>query len=138
MPGPPPEQIDEATRVLAEGERPGGNTAGQFAGLLVVAGHGQCGARIAQGEAPARGWLAAKVLQVAKTGEGAVAPNNAGRSKHHDGVADLLPPQPDQGIDVFRENAHRPGGDALHEESIAVGGLLRLLVTASHESSLHR
>ena len=54
---------------------------------------------------------------------GAVARADAGRAKHHDGVADLFAPQPHQGIDVFGENAHRPRGHALHEESVAIGGL---------------
>src|ERR1700675_2493873 len=68
-------------------------------------------------------------------GQAPVAPDNPRRSKHHDGVADLFAPQSNKRVQIFGKDAHRPRGDAFHEESIAIGGLLRRLITTSHESS---
>ena len=82
-----------------------------------------------------RSWLSAKVLQVAKkTGQRAVTGNNVGRSKHHDGVADLLVLQlNEEGLMVFREECDACTW-SFHEHC---SGLLRCLLTMSHQPS-HR
>src|SRR6202030_2587879 len=75
---------DKAPGMLTESQRPSGDAAGKFPRLFVIARHSHGRASIAQGDAPAGSYFPRKGLQALQVGLGAVAPDNARRSKYDD------------------------------------------------------
>ena len=115
---------DEALGTGAEGHGPFGDAAREFARFFVVARHLDDRAGRADFHPPL-GRLSSpgSLLHLLELGHRLAARLDARRAEHHDRVSHIGPPEPDQRIEIFGQDAQRTSSEAVHELGIFVGQL---------------